>query len=69
MSYPTHDTDWALSAKGNWWRRINGKVLVVGRNEYGFYWVLADGTFLEEHFETQDEAQLAAEAEVDYDLY
>ena len=25
MSYPTHDTDWAESAKGNHWRRENGK--------------------------------------------
>ena len=37
---PQHDTDRALSAKGSWWTRKDGKVLVVGKGKDGDYWIL-----------------------------
>ena len=62
MTYPTHDTNWALSAKGNHWRRLNGKLLVVGYNEsHGRYWARADQRFAEGCLETLGEAKAAAE--------
>ena len=62
--YPTHDTDWALSAKGNYWRRYEGKLLVVGTKFGDFYWARIDKDFMEEQFFTLEEAQDAADAEV-----
>ena len=63
MSYPTHDTDWATSAKGNEWRRINGVVLVVGRRKTdGKYWAMRDGDFLKESYATEALAKKAAES-------
>ena len=60
--YPTHDTDWAISAKGNEWRRINGVVLVVGRRKTdGKYWAMRDGNFLKDSFATEALAKRAAE--------
>jgi hypothetical protein len=62
MTFPTHVTDWRLSAKGNFWRRLNGKALVVGRNKAtGQYWAMADGRFADESFELLTQAQRAAE--------
>lgn len=58
---PQSDTDWALSEKGNWWRRINGKVLVVGCRADGGYWAMVSGNFMEGSFESQDQAMHAAE--------
>jgi hypothetical protein len=63
MIFPTHDTNWAISEKGNNWRRLDGKVLVVGRfktNDY--YWAMRDGEFLKGKFRTIHQAQSAAEA-------
>jgi hypothetical protein len=60
MNYPTHDTNWATSAKGNDWRRLNGKVLVVGKKKAGGYWSMVDGTFLPGEFKTQRVAMNAA---------
>jgi hypothetical protein len=63
MIFPTHDTSWAISEKGNNWRRLDGKVLVVGRfktNDY--YWAMRDGEFLKGKFRTIHQAQSAAEA-------
>jgi hypothetical protein len=62
--YPTHDTDWALSAKGNYWRRYEGKLLVVGTKFGDFYWARIDTDFMDEQFFTLEEAQDAADAEV-----
>ena len=60
MTYPTHDTNWATSAKGNDWRRLKGKVLVVGKKKTGGYWSRVDGTFLPGEFKTQRAAMNAA---------
>lgn len=63
MSYPTHDTDWATSAKGNEWRRINGVVLVVGRRKTdGKYWAMRDGDFLKDSYDTEALAKKATES-------
>jgi hypothetical protein len=60
--YPDHDTDWATSAKGNEWRRIEGKVLVIGyRRATGKYWAMCDGDFAEGSFSTEEQAKEAAE--------
>jgi hypothetical protein len=63
MSYPTHDTDWATSAKGNLWKRIDGTVLVVGRCiTGGGFWAMADGSFASKVFSSEEAAMAAAEA-------
>ena len=65
MSYSTHDTDWATSAKGNEWRRINGVVLVVGRRKTdGKFWAMRDGDFLKDSYATEALAKKAAESGV-----
>lgn len=35
--FSNQDTDWAISAKGNNWRRINGVVIVVGGKKTGAF--------------------------------
>lgn len=60
MTYPTHDTNWATSAKGNDWRRLNGKLLVVGKKKTGGYWSMVDGNFLPGKFHDQRAAMNAA---------
>ena len=63
MSYPTHDTDWAESAKGNYWRRENGMVLVVGRKPDGKFWAMVDGRFVKETFPSRTAAMASVEDE------
>lgn len=56
-----NDTDWALSQKGNFWRRINGTVLVVGRRKNtDAFWAMVDGEFLKGSFATELLAKSAA---------
>jgi hypothetical protein len=57
-------TDWALSSKGNHWRRIDGKMVSAGRKKDGTYWAMADGIFAEGNFYTLPEAKAAAEAKL-----
>ena len=65
---PTHDTQWAKSYKGNVWRRINGIVLVVGQFKTSSdYWAMRDGKFLSGRFRSLDQAQCAAERNLDGD--
>lgn len=60
----TQNTNWALSAKGNHWRRLDGKVLVVGQSKAsGDYWARQDGEYLKGKFCTNEQAQHAAETE------
>jgi len=68
MKYPTYDTNWAISAKGNCWRRLNKKVLVVGQFKGNdFYWAMRDGEFLKGRFDSIEGAQYAAERGIDGD--
>lgn len=60
MSYPTHDTDWATSAKGNHWRRLDGVVLVVGEKKTGGFWARVGDAFLADTFKSKHEAKVAA---------
>ena len=59
--HPTHDTTWAISAKGNEWRRISEKVLVVGRKKSGAYWAMFNGDFIDGEFDSESSAKKAAE--------
>ena len=61
MKYPTHDTEWATSAKGNVWRRINGIGLVVGKRKDGRWWARRGEDFIKGSFSTKQEAKNAAE--------
>ena len=51
---PQHDTDRALSAKGSWWTRKDGKVLVVGKGKDIDDWIL------EQHAKTAERNAKAA---------
>ena len=62
--YSTHDTDWATSSKGNFWRRFIGKVMVVGTKDGDYYWAMIDGDFLKEQYLSPEAAQEAADVEV-----
>ena len=59
--YPKHDTTWATSAKGNEWRRISEKVLVVGRKKSGTYWAMFNGDFIDGEFDSESSAKKVAE--------
>jgi hypothetical protein len=66
MSYPTHDTDWAESQAGNYWRRVNGIPLIVGKRKYEkYYWASVDNKFMDEIFASLEQAQFAAEKEIE----
>ena len=70
MMSPTHDTSWAISSKGNHWRRLDRKVLVVGQfKDNDYYWALRDQEFLKGRFNSIEEAQYAAERGINGDDY
>lgn len=57
MNYPTHDTQWALSQKGNWWRRVNGVALIVGKRKDGRFWARRGDDFIQGSFASIEEAK------------
>ena len=59
--YSTHDTDWDRSSKGNFWRRFNGKLMVVGTKDNVYYWARIYWDLLKHHYLSPDEAQEAAD--------
>jgi len=61
MKYPTHDTEWATSSKGNTWRRINGIGLVVGKRKDGRWWARRGDEFVKGSFTSKIQAMNAAE--------
>lgn len=68
MNFPTHDTNWATSAKGNLWKRTNGVIYVVGQRKDGRYWARRGDDFLPGSFATLEEAKSALETDSsDYD--
>ena len=70
MTHPARDTNWAISAKGNYWRRLNKKVLVVGEfKDNNYYWAMRDGEFLKGRFDSIEGAQYAAEYGIEGDDY
>jgi len=64
--YDIYDTDWALSNKGNQWRRLHGRLLVVGQSKYGF-WARVNDYFVKGPFDDLDDAMRAAERNADLD--
>ena len=65
----TFDTDWTRSNKGNQWRRLHGRLLVVGQSKYGF-WARVGDSFIMRQFDDLEDAKRAAEirADVDHEL-
>jgi len=61
MTYSTADTQWALSAKGNWWRRLNGIPLIVGRRKDGRFWARRGDDFITGSFSSISEAKRCVE--------
>jgi hypothetical protein len=61
MSYTTHDTEWATSAKGNEWRQINGVTLIVGQRKDGKWWARRGDEFVKGSFASKIQAMNAAE--------
>ena len=62
MNYPTHDTEWTISPKGNTWKRKNGKALIVGLSKStNKYWARRGDDFVKGSFNTKREAMIAAE--------
>ncbi len=59
--YSDDDTDWALSAKGNYWKRVSGIVLVIGEKNNGEYWAMYDGDLIKGSFSTELKAKTALE--------
>ena len=58
--YLDHDTDWATSSKGNLWRRIDGKLLIVGQNKTGGFWARVGNEFLKGKYPTEMVAMIVA---------
>ena len=55
------DTDWKESAKGNYWRKSKGKMLVVGGSYEKGYWVRVGDNFLPTWESSLEAAKEAAE--------
>ena len=56
-------TDWAPSARPNWWRRENGTPLIVGMSKYGRIWARVRNDFLDKEFAPISEARVSCERE------
>lgn len=61
MIYPTNDTEWATSAKGNTWKPVNGVPLIVGKRKDGRWWARREESFLSGSFCSKIQAMNAAE--------
>lgn len=55
------NTEWKISAKGNYWRRKKGVTLVVGGSSDKGYWVRIGDNFLPDWAESLEEAMLMAD--------
>jgi menaquinone-dependent protoporphyrinogen IX oxidase len=58
-------TDWRESAKGNYWRKCKGKMLVVGGSIHKGYWVRVGNNFLSIWQDTLQDAKDIAEYEAE----
>jgi len=66
MSYPNQrNTDWKLSSKGNYWRKRNGIMLVVGGSDEKGYWIRVGDDFLSIWQDTLQDAKDVAEYEAE----
>jgi hypothetical protein len=60
--HSTRDTDWDNSQKGNYWRRLNGSLLIVGYStKTKKHWARCDQDFARGAFESISDAMFAAE--------
>ena len=66
--FDTNDTDWADSKKGNQWRMLHGRVLVVGQSCKGV-WARVGNAFISglAPFTDIDEAMWAAECSAGFE--
>jgi hypothetical protein len=66
--FDTNDTDWAISKKGNQWRLLHSRVLVVGQTSRGV-WARVGDTFVSGlvPFTDIDEAMWAAECSAGFE--
>lgn len=53
------DSKWAISSKCKLWRRINGKLLIGGKN-HSRWWFRTDDAFVKSIFLTEMSAMIAA---------
>jgi hypothetical protein len=60
-----NDTDWAESSAGNLWKRSDGRILIVGSKDGKNYWVRVGEEFIPNKFDSESEAQEAAEAKLE----
>lgn len=65
ISTVIQNTEWKLSAKGNYWRKKNGITLIVGTKCGASYWVSVDGKYLRKWEKSLELAKVAAEAGVE----
>jgi len=54
------DTNWEASKRENQWRRLAGKVLVVGQRKDKSFWAMVDGEFVNGTFHSDLLAKTAA---------
>jgi len=59
------NTEWRKSAKGNFWRKYKGTMLVVGGSDQKGYWIRVGDNFLPEWETSLEAAKAAAEYEVE----
>jgi len=58
-------TEWKESAKGNYWRKYNGVMLIVGGSYEKGYWIRVDNKFLPAWEASLEAAKTAAENEAE----
>ena len=63
INFPKN-TEWRLSAKGNYWRKLNGNTLVVHGDAENGYWVRVNDLYLNDRIDNLEEAKSIAESEV-----
>ena len=54
------NTNWSTSKRGNQWRLLDGKVLVVGQKKDASFWAMVDGEFVSGTFDSELLAKTAA---------
>jgi len=66
MSYLNErSTEWRISSKGNYWRKRNGIMLVVGGSDEKGYWVRVGDEYLSIRQKTLQDAKDVAELEAE----
>jgi hypothetical protein len=65
--FDNDNTNWRLSGKGNHWRKMHGRLLVVGESDFGI-WARVSGDYIEGPFENLKDAMRAAENSLESSL-